>query len=36
VRGIIQHIIRTWRQAFPDLLFKLTHSLERATRSCAR
>jgi hypothetical protein len=33
VRGIIQHIIRTWRQAFPDLLFKLTHSLEGSVAS---
>jgi len=23
VRGIIQHIIRTWRGAFPDLLFQV-------------
>lgn len=23
VRGIIQHIIRTWRSAFPDLLFQV-------------
>ena len=23
VRGIIQHIVRTWRQAFPDLVFQI-------------
>ncbi len=28
VRGIIQHIIRTWRGAFPDLLFQVDSLVE--------
>jgi predicted ester cyclase len=28
VRGMIQHIIRTWRGAFPDLLFQVDFLVE--------
>jgi predicted ester cyclase len=28
VRGIIQHIVRTWRDAFPDLVFQIDALVE--------